>query len=52
MSIVADQTAEEIENCALSLRMQVLIEVHDEKDLERALTRKAKLISINNRIVI
>ncbi len=39
----------ELEECALSLGLSVLIEIHDEAELKRALNMKSKLIGINNR---
>ena len=40
----------EIENAALALKLDVLIEVHDEAEIERAFTRlKSRLIGVNNR---
>ena len=49
MAGVSDSAAQQIESAALSWGMDVLIEVHQEDELDRALKLKSKLIGINNR---
>ncbi len=49
MAAVDDATARELEAAALELRMDALIEVHDESELERAMRLRSRLIGINNR---
>ena len=49
MAAVDDRTALSLEDAALSFGMDVLIEVHDEAELERALQLKSRLVGINNR---
>jgi indole-3-glycerol phosphate synthase len=44
-----DATMAEIEAAAIEQGMDVLIEVHDEAELDRALRLKLKLIGVNNR---
>ena len=49
MAAVGDSAASEIERTALDNGMDVLIEVHQEDELERALRLRSRLIGINNR---
>ena len=49
MAMVSDGLAAELEDAALHYRMDVLIEVHDEAELARALLLKSPMIGINNR---
>jgi len=49
MASVTDTQAAELEDAALAWGMDVLIEVHDEAELERAHLLKSSMIGINNR---
>jgi indole-3-glycerol phosphate synthase len=49
MAAVDDRLAQDLEETAHAYDMDVLLEVHTEWELERALTRKSRLIGINNR---
>ena len=49
MAGVDDATARELETTAQELGMDVLVEVHDEAELDRALALESRLLGINNR---
>jgi indole-3-glycerol phosphate synthase len=49
MAALTDAQARELEQVALSLDLDVLVEVHDRDELDRALLLETSLIGINNR---
>lgn len=49
MAAVTDEEARALEDAALELGMAVLIEIHDENELVRALDLRSPLLGINNR---
>src|SRR5690606_15523694 len=49
VAALAPEQLRELEACAMSLGMDVLVEVHDPAELEVALTLKSPLLGINNR---
>ena len=49
LAAVDDAQGAEIEESARGFGMDVLLEVHDERDLERALRLRSRLVGINNR---
>ena len=49
MAALSDGAAAELEAAALELSLDVLVEVHDRAELERALRLKTRMIGVNNR---
>ncbi|MBE5870182.1 MAG: indole-3-glycerol phosphate synthase TrpC [Lachnospiraceae bacterium] len=48
-AILTDEKMKQFYDLAYELGMDVLLEVHDEEEMKRALTLKAKIIGVNNR---
>jgi indole-3-glycerol phosphate synthase len=49
MAVLENDQARELEGVARALDMDVLVEVHDDRELQRALGLESTLIGINNR---
>ena len=49
MAAVDDETAKALNKTAHDLGLDVLVEIHDERELKRALALEGRLIGVNNR---
>jgi indole-3-glycerol phosphate synthase len=49
MAALDDATAQDIEQAAIAYRMDVLIEIHDRTEIDRALKLRSPMIGVNNR---
>jgi indole-3-glycerol phosphate synthase len=49
LALVDDATAKDLEETAFGLGMDVLVEVHDEPELDRALGMRSRLVGVNNK---
>jgi indole-3-glycerol phosphate synthase len=49
MDALDDATASDLEDAAIALGMDVLIEIHDRTELDRALKLRSPMIGVNNR---
>lgn len=49
VAMLDDSKLHELEQCALEIGLSVLIEVHDEEEMARALKMQSKLVGVNNR---
>jgi indole-3-glycerol phosphate synthase len=49
MAAIDDETARSLNKAAHDLSLDVLIEIHDEPELKRALALEGRLIGVNNR---
>lgn len=49
LAAVGDELAHALEDTAMDLGMDVLIETHDEQEMERALQLRSRLVGVNNR---